>query len=54
MTAPANSDGTKTSVGEEVQEVLIPTPRSMASTVNKKQRHRMSITARPLVDHLEH
>jgi hypothetical protein len=39
---------------EEVQEVVLPTPCAMPAAVHEKQRHRMRVTAGPLVDHLEH
>ena len=54
MAAQAHRDGTKTLVGKEVQEMLVPTPRGERRPVNEKQRRRMSVTARPFVDQFEH
>jgi len=54
MITKAQGDGAITLIGKEVEEVLIPTPGSMPTPVNKKQRNGMRFGGRPLVDHFKH
>jgi hypothetical protein len=54
MAAPADGYGAKTPVREEVQEVGIPAPGRVPTTVNEEQRYRMRLTRRALVDDFEH
>jgi hypothetical protein len=54
MRAQADGSGPKPVLGEEVQEVLVPAPRTVPAAVNEHQRHRMCGTALSLVDDFQH
>ncbi len=54
MTAETQRQSTITLVGEEVQEIFIPTPCRMPGPVHEEQRDGVGFADAPLVDHLEH
>ena len=54
MAAQADRDGPETFVGEEVQEMLIPTPCGQVSTVDEQQRRRVLIGVPAFVNQFEH
>ena len=54
MAAQADRQSAITLLSEEVQKVLIPTPRRMPCPVDEKQWNRVRLTGTPPVDHLKH
>ena len=54
MAAKADRQSAITLVGEEAQEVFVPTPCRMPGAVDEEQRDRVGFTDTPPVDHLKH
>ena len=54
MAAQADRNGTETFVGEEIQEMFIPTPCGQVSTVHEQQGRSVLIGAATFVNHFEH
>ena len=54
MAAKAYGQSAITLVGEEAQEMFVPTPCRMPGPMDEEQRDRVGFTDTPLVDHLKH
>ena len=54
MAAKADRQGAITLVGEEAEEMFIPTPCRMPGPVDEEHRGRVGLTDAPLIDHLNH